>query len=422
MKPTIRKDPLGVVLVIGAFNVPFQLTIGPLIGAIAAGNTVVVKPSESSSNCAVVMQQIIEAALDPDCVSVVQGGVTETQALLAQRWDKICFTGSPAVGKIVAKAAAPNLTPVLLELGGRNPAFITKNADLRLAARRLLWGKTFNAGQICTSQNYILVDKSVVSELVAQFKIALREYYPNGAKNSPDYCCLINEGHFRRVKSLIDSTNGKILAGGEMDEKERFIEPTIIQIDSVDDPLMKTETFGPIITILPVNNLDEAIQIANEIDSTPLGVYPFGTKQEVEKVLAAVRSGGASVNDSYMHVSIPTLPFGGVGESGSGCYHGRASFEAFVHRRSIVTTPSWVEKVLSVRYPPYAGKLPSFLRMNMRKPNFNRDGEETYGLFSWLVWLLTFGGGANKSGAARSAAAVIVAIAIQQFVKRGAKL
>lgn len=271
-----------------AFNVPFQLTLGPLIGAIAAGNTVVVKPSETSSNCAVVMQQIMEASLDPDCYTMVQGGIPETQALLAERWDKICFTGSPGVGKIIAKAAAPTLTPVLLELGGRNPAFITKNANLRLAARRLVWGKTFNAGQICTSQNYVLADKSVIPELVAQFKLALQEYYPNGAKNSPDYCCMINEGAFHRVKSLIDSSDGKILVGGQMDEKERFIEPTIVQVESVEDALMKNETFGPVITILPVNNLDEAIQIANDVDSTPLGVYPFGTKQEVEKGMHSV--------------------------------------------------------------------------------------------------------------------------------------
>ena len=373
------------------------------------------------------MQQIIEAGLDPDCYTVVQGGIPETQALLAERWDKICFTGSPGVGKIIAKAAAPTLTPVILELGGRNPAFITKNADLRLAARRLLWGKTFNAGQICTSQNYILADKEVIPELVAQFKVALKEYYPNGAKNSPDYCCMINEGGFKRVKSFLDNSNGKILVGGEMDEKERFIEPTIVQIDSVDDALMQNETFGPVITILPVNNLDEAIKIANEVDSTPLGVYPFGTKQEVEKgmqflfffflfffrqshadssVLSAVRSGGASVNDSYMHVSVPNLPFGGFGESGTGCYHGRASFEAFTHRRSVVTTPGWVERGLSVRYPPYNGKLASFKKFSLQKPNFDRDGNDT-GLLSWLVWLVTFGGGANKSGAARSATAVI---------------
>ena len=262
---------------------PFQLTIGPLVGAIAGGNTVVVKPSESAPHSAVVLQEIIEAALDPACVTVVQGAVQETQALLAERWDKICFTGSATVGRIVAKAAAPHLTPVLLELGGRNPAFITKQTDLRLAARRLLWGKTFNAGQVCLSQNYILTDKEVVEGLIAEFRKAFDEYYPKGAKASPDYCRIATDAGFQRIKSLIDNTSGKILMGGSMDEKQRFIEPTIVQVDSVDDSLMTSETFGPIITILPVNNLDEAIKIANETDSTPLAVYPFGSKEETDK-------------------------------------------------------------------------------------------------------------------------------------------
>ncbi|OJD12877.1 hypothetical protein AJ78_06592 [Emergomyces pasteurianus Ep9510] len=407
MKPKIRKDPLGCVLVIGAFNVPFTLTLGPLIGAIAAGNTVVVKPSETSPNCAAVLQEIIEAAFDPDVVTVVQGGVTETQALLTERWDKICFTGSANVGRIVAKAAAPNLTPVLLELGGRNPAFITKKADLRLAARRLFWGKTFNAGQICVSQNYILVDKEVVSQLVTEFGKVWKEYYPDGAKASPDYGRIVNDAAFRRIKGAIDSSKGKILLGGTMDEKERFIEPTLVQVDSADDPLVRQETFGPVITLLPVGDLDEAIKIANDVDSTPLGLYPFGTKQEVEKVLSAVRSGGASINDSYMHASIPTLPFGGVGESGNGAYHGRSSFDAFVHRRSITATPGWVERALSVRYPPYFGKMQKTLRSNVLTPNFDRNGNTTTGLLGWLVWFVTFGGGANKSGASRAAVAAI---------------
>ncbi|PGH08434.1 aldehyde dehydrogenase (NAD(P)+) [Blastomyces parvus] len=407
MKPTIRKDPLGCVLVIGAFNVPFSLTLGPLIGAIAAGNTVVVKPSETSPNCAAVLQEIIVAAFDSDIVKCVQGGVPQTQALLAERWDKICFTGSATVGRIVAKAAAANLTPVLLELGGRNPAFITKKADLRLAARRLLWGKTFNAGQICLSQNYILVDKEVVPQLVTEFGKAWKEYYPDGVKASPDFCRIVNDAAFRRIKGMIDSTNGKILLGGTMDEKERFIEPTLVQVDSADDPLVRQETFGPIITLLPVNNLDEAIKIANDVDSTPLAVYPFGTKQEVEKVLSKVSSGGATINDSFMHASIPTLPFGGVGESGHGCYHGRSSFDAFVHRRSIATTPGWVERVLSVRYPPYAGKLQRTLKSSAVAPNFDRNGKTTTSLFGWIVWFFTFGGGANKSGAGRAAVAAL---------------
>ncbi|PGH20770.1 hypothetical protein AJ80_03531 [Polytolypa hystricis UAMH7299] len=407
MKPTIRKDPLGCVLIIGAFNVPFQLAIGPLVGAIAGGNTAVLKPSENSPNCAVVLQQIVEAALDPSCVTVVQGAIPETQALLAERWDKIFYTGSANVGRVVTKAAAPHLTPVVLELGGRNPAFITKRADIRLAARRLLWGKTFNAGQICTSQNYILADREIVERLVEEFCKAFKEYFPDGAKASPDFARIVNDGAFRRLKEMIDNTKGKIVLGGTMDEAERFIEPTIVLVDSVDDSLISQESFGPLIPILPVTDLDEAIKIANDVDSTPLAVYPFGTKQEAEKVLSAVRSGGATINDSFMHVTIPSLPFGGVGESGSGAYHGRNSFEAFVHRRSIATTPSWLERTLSVRYPPYGEKARKFIVSRMLKPDFDRQGNKVTSVLERLVWLFTLGGGANKQGALRAAGVVI---------------
>ena len=266
-----------------AFNFPFQLTLGPVIGAIAAGNTVVIKPSENAPRSAAVMQKIIEASLDPSCYTMVQGAIPETQALLAERWDKIFFTGGANVGRIIAKAAAPHLTPVVLELGGMNPAIVTKSADPRLVARRMLWGKLLNAGQLCTSQNYLLVDKSLVSQVVQEFKNAYKEFYPNGAKNSPDYARIVNPASFARLKSMLDGTKGKILMGGTMDEKELFIEPTVVQVDSVEDSLCTQESFGPFIPILAVENLDEAIQLANGVQSTPLGLYPFGNKVDVEK-------------------------------------------------------------------------------------------------------------------------------------------
>lgn len=254
-----------------------------MIGAIAAGNTVVIKPSENAPRSAAVMQKICEASLDPSCYHVIQGGVAETQALLAERWDKIFFTGGANVGRIIAKAAAPHLTPVVLELGGINPAIITKNADPRLVARRLLWAKLMNAGQLCTSQNYLLVDKSLVSQVVEEFKKAYKEFYPQGAKVSPDYSRIVNESHFQRLKSMLDNTKGKILMGGTMDEKELFIEPTVVQVDSVDDSLCTQESFGPFIPILPVENLDEAVNLANSVQATPLGLYPFGNKADVAK-------------------------------------------------------------------------------------------------------------------------------------------
>ncbi|KAJ5544746.1 hypothetical protein N7461_007050 [Penicillium sp. DV-2018c] len=399
MNPKIRKDPLGCVLVIGAFNFPFQLTLGPAIGAIAAGNTVVIKPSENAPRSAAVMQKIIEASLDPSCYIIVQGGIPETQALLAERWDKIFFTGGANVGRIIAKAAAPFLTPVVLELGGINPAIVSKSANPRLVARRLLWGKLMNAGQICTSQNYLLVDKTLVGKVVEEFKIAYKEFYPNGAKNSPDYAHIINPAAFARLKSMLDNTGGKILMGGTMDEKELFIEPTVVQVESVDDSLCTQESFGPFIPILPVDNLDEAIALANGVQSTPLGIYPFGNKADVEKILSCTRSGGASCNDAALH--IPTLPFGGVGESGYGAYRGRSSFDVWVHRRPITSSPGWLEALLSIRYPPYAGKLSKFTAASALHPDFDRNGKKL--TLGWLRCFFTLGGGTAKAGAGRAA-------------------
>ena len=269
-----------------------------MIGAIAAGNTVVIKPSENAPHSAVVMQKIVAAALDPSCYTVIQGAVPETQALLAERWDKIFFTGGANVGRIIAKAAAPHLTPVVLELGGINPAIVTKNANPRLVARRMLWAKLLNAGQNCTSQNYLLVDKSLVSRVVEEFKKAYKEFYPKGAKNSPDYSRIIHEAHFQHLKSMLDNTKGKILMGGTMDEKELFIEPTVVQVDSVDDSLCTQESFGPFIPIIPVENIDEAINLANSVHSTPLGLYPFGNKSDIAK-----SKGFPLPNTTYWHGS-----------------------------------------------------------------------------------------------------------------------
>lgn len=259
------------------------MTLGPVIGAIAAGNTVVIKPSEKASNCAVVLQQIIEAALDPSAYTIVQGAIPETQALLAERWDKIFFTGSANVGRIIAKAAAPNLTPIVLELGGINPAIISKNADPRLVARRLFWPKLMNAGQLCTSQNYLLVERPLVDAVVEEFKKVYKEFYPQGAKGSADFSHIIDDASFHRIKGMIDNTKGKIVMGGSMDEKERFIEPTVVVVDSPEDSMITQESFGPLIPILPVDSIEQAVQIANGVQSTPLGLYPFGSKAEVEK-------------------------------------------------------------------------------------------------------------------------------------------
>ncbi|KAI9805661.1 MAG: hypothetical protein M1833_005153 [Piccolia ochrophora] len=396
--PKIRKDPLGVVLVIGAYNFPVQLALGPMIGAIAAGNTAILKPSELCPNVAAILQKTIEDSLDSSAYIVVQGAVPETSALLEEKWDKIFYTGGAVVGTIIAKKAAETLTPVTLELGAKNPAFVTEHADPRLAARRLLWGKILNAGQVCLSQNYVLVQKDILPAFVSELKAALNEFYPNGAKDSPDYARIVNARHFHRIKSMLDNSNGKIIFGGTMDEKDLFIEPTGIIIDDHHDAVIQEEIFGPLFPILAFETLGEAIKLSNEVFSTPLGLYPFGTKEETDRILRETRSGGASVNDSYFHGSIPTLAFGGVGESGQGSYRGRASFDCFTHRRSITSTPSWVESFLSIRYPPYANKLGKFKRMADLKPNFDRQGRVST---SWVTWLLKLGGRDGKNAAGR---------------------
>lgn len=280
MKFRIRKEPLGTCLVIGAFNFPVQLALAPCVGAIAAGCTVVLKPSESSPATAMVMQQLFDTYLDPAAYKLVNGMVDETTVLLDQTWDKIMYTGSNRVAKIVAKKAAVNLTPLTLELGGMNPAFVTKNADLTLAARRLLWGKVTNAGQICLSPNYILVERSVVPAFIDALKASYKKFFPHGAKCSPDLSRIVNQRSFLRIKDLVDSTNGKIVIGGEMDEEQLFIEPTAVLVDSKDDPLVADETFGPVFSILPYDTLDGAIATANEVYSTPLALFTFGSDEE----------------------------------------------------------------------------------------------------------------------------------------------
>jgi len=388
MRPRIRKDPLGVVLIIGAYNFPLQLSLGPLVGAIAAGCTAVLKPSENAPHAARIMQHIISQSLDPDAYQVVQGAIPETTALLERKWDKIFYTGNATVGTIIAKKAAETLTPTTLELGGRNPAIISKNADPRLAARRLLWAKLINVGQVCVSQNYILVDREILPAFLQQLEQALHDFQPKGAQDSEDYGRIVNERQWQRLVDMLNSTDGKILFGGKTDRSKLFFEPTVVQVSTADDPLLKDESFGPLIPILPVADLDEAVRIANAVHATPLGLYPFGSQAETDKILSQTRSGGASVNDAFFHASIPTLAFGGVGDSGQGAYRGKSSFDVFTHRRSITTTPGWVEGMLDIRYPPYTSqKLKKLKRMQDLQPDFDRAGNPTGGMIWWALGL-----------------------------------
>ncbi|KAI8960969.1 aldehyde dehydrogenase [Daldinia sp. FL1419] len=399
MKPRIRKEPLGAVLIIGPYNFPLMLNLAPLIGAIAAGCTAVVKPSESAPATAMAMKEMVEKYLDPESFFVVNGRVPESTALLDEKWDKIFYTGGPTVAKIIAKKAAETLTPVTLELGGRNPSFISKSTNLALAARRLMWGKTINAGQVCLSQNYVTVQRDLVDDFVKHLNAAYKEFYPNGAKASSEYARIVNEQQFDRIKRMLDTTNGKIVLGGETDRSDLYISPTVVLVDSTDDPMMKDESFGPIWSIIPYDTVDDAIKIMNKVDPTPLALTTFGSKAENEKILSQVTSGGATINDAWMHGAVATIPFGGVGESGTGSYHGRAGFECFTHRRTIVEVPNWMDKLLRTRYPPFSA--PDFKRhlwMTSTKPNFDRDGKLLSGPSYWL-WLIFGLGGPSAKGA-----------------------
>lgn len=309
--------------------------------------------------------------------------------MLECKWDKIFYTGGATVGTIVAKKAAETLTPVALELGGRNPAIVTKNADPRLAARRLLWAKLHNAGQVCISQNYILVDKDVLPLLIAELRIAIAEFYPKGTKESKDFARIVNDRSFQRLKKMLDSTQGKVHIGGDTDAATKFIDITVVEVSSPSDSLLVDESFGPLIPILPVENLDEAIRIANEVDSTPLGIYPFGSTAETDRIISETRSGGASINDGFLHGAIPTLAFGGVGGSGQGSYRGKASFDCFTHRRSITYTPAWTEALLAIRYPPYDGKVKQLKLLNDLRPNFDRAGQVKTNPVKWLFGLVS---------------------------------
>ncbi|QPH04202.1 hypothetical protein C2857_001021 [Epichloe festucae Fl1] len=401
MKPRIRNEPLGQILIIGAFNYPFQLNITPLIGAIAAGNCVVLKPSELSPHSAMIIKRIVDEYLDPECYMCINGALEETKHVLDHKFDKIMFTGGKKTGAIIATKAAQSLTPVLLELGGLNPAFITKSGDVKLAARRLLWQKCLNAGQLCLSHNYVLIERSVLSEFVDELNVQYRTFMPKGGKDS-DLSRIVNKGHYDRLMKMLNNTKGKVVMGGSSDEEKLWIEPTAVLVDSIEDSMMVEESFGPIWSIMPFDSLDKAIDIANKVDPTPLALFTFGTDAENNKVLENVTSGGATINDAFFHASINATPFGGVGGSGQGNYHGYYSFKAFSHQRVIAQVPAWADKLLRVRYMPYSfSELGRFRTLNGQSPNFDRDGNVIAGLKYWLGFMGGMGGKSTTGAAAR---------------------
>lgn len=366
----IYHEPYGIVLIIGAWNFPMQLTLLPVAGAIAAGNCVIIKPSELSTHCSQLIAQLIPKYLDNDCYKVILGAVPETTELLKERFDYIFFTGSPAVGKLVHQAAAKHLTPTTLELGGKSPVYIDDTVNLEIAARRILWGKYVNAGQTCIAPDYVLCTKEVEQKLVAIAPKILKEFYGDNIKDSPDFGRIVNERNFQRITQYLKC--GKVAFGGDVDSNERYIKPTVLVDLKPTDPVMTDEIFGPILPIMNVSNAYEAIQFINSREK-PLALYIFSTnKSEIDLFMQNTSSGGVCVNDTIMHFAVEALPFGGVGNSGMGKYHGKVTFETFSHKKACLwkSYNPLIETLASARYPPYSDSKISMLLLLLKKRRF----------------------------------------------------
>ncbi|MEO0408490.1 MAG: aldehyde dehydrogenase family protein, partial [Cyanobacteria bacterium P01_A01_bin.135] len=350
----VQPDPLGVVLIIGPWNYPFQLLVSPLMGAIAAGNCAILKPSEHAPATSRVVAELIEATFAPEYIAVLEGSVETAQALLAQKFDHIFFTGGTRVGQIVMEAAAKHLTPVTLELGGKSPCIVDGATDLRVAARRIIWGKFVNAGQTCVAPDYLLVQEEVKPALLEHLQATLREFFGDAPQQSPDLARIVNQQQFDRLVALLEGGAGDVITGGQHDRSDRFIAPTVIDNASWDAPVMKEEIFGPLLPVLTYRRIEEAIAQINARPK-PLALYLFTTDAALQdKVLSATSSGSVCLNDVFLQVAVWDLPFGGVGQSGIGAYHGKASFDTFSHQKSVLKKPLWLD--LGWRYAPYTEK------------------------------------------------------------------
>jgi acyl-CoA reductase-like NAD-dependent aldehyde dehydrogenase len=355
----IEPEPLGVVLIIGPWNYPFQLMISPLAGAIAAGNCAVLKPSEIAPQTSRVVANLIKETFDSAYITVVEGGVEVSQAVLETKFDHIFFTGGTAIGKIVMAAAAKHLTPVTLELGGKSPCIVDTEIQVEYTARRIIWGKFLNAGQTCIAPDYLLVDHRIKPALVEAMRQAVQEFYGADPAQSPDYARIVSTKHFARLERMLHE--GQVVIGGNTDAEQRYIAPTILDQVPLDAEIMQEEIFGPILPIIEYSILAEAIALINS-KSKPLALYIFSRdKQFQERILAQTSSGGVCINDTIMQIAASNLPFGGVGDSGIGAYHGKTSFDTFSHYKSVMVKNFWFD--LKWRYAPYAGKLQLFKRL-----------------------------------------------------------
>lgn len=345
----IYSEPYGNVLVIAPWNYPFLLTMSPLIGALAAGNTVVLKPSELTPETSKVIAKIIEKVFPKEYVSVVEGGIPVSQELLTKKWNYIFFTGSSRVGKIVYKSAAEHLTPVTLELSGKNPCIVDATASITLTAKRIVWGKFLNAGQTCIAPDYILVEKTVKDKLVEALKLNIRKFYGDPIEESNDFARITTDSHYNKLKGLLEGEN--ILFGGTCKDVERFIEPTLVDEPGFKNDLMKDEIFGPILPIISYDSEEDIHKYVTQHEN-PLALYVFSTDKKFQKrIIDKYGFGGGVINDTVMQITNKRLPFGGVGQSGIGGYHGKHSFDLFSHKKAIIRKPNWID--IPIRYAPY---------------------------------------------------------------------
>jgi aldehyde dehydrogenase (NAD+) len=354
-KSYIYKDPYGVTLIIGPFNYPFQLVIAPLIGAISAGNCAIIKPSESTQNIALLLEKIINENFKENYIRVVNplGGKDTVSYLLDLKFDYIFFTGSVRVGKIIMEKASKNLIPVTLELGGKSPCIVDNSAKLGLAAKRIVWGKFLNAGQTCVAPDYILVQKDIKEKLLKELKKELLLQFGSDIKSSSDFPRIVNKHSLLRLKNYLN--DGEIYFGGSVDEKDLYLEPTILTNIKENSLIMEEEIFGPILPILEYSSLDEALTYVINKDK-PLALYYFSEdSSSIEKVLNSTTSGGVTINDTIIHVASSYLPFGGVGPSGMGAYHGKASFDVFTHKKSVIKRGTFIE--FPIKFAPYNNKI-----------------------------------------------------------------
>ena len=358
-KDWIVPEPYGVTLHIAPWNYPFQLALNPLIGAVAAGNTVVLKPSEHAPQTAKILQKIISEVFPPDWVCVAQGGPEVAHHLLNQRWDYIFFTGGISIAKIVAKAAAEHLTPTTLELGGKNPCIVDQTANIKVTARRIVWGKFMNCGQVCMSPDYLLVHQDIYNDLVTTLKAEIVRMYGENPQESTDYARLVHQGHVEKMKELLKGQD--IIFGGVVDEKDRYVSPTLIALEHLDNSLMEDEIFGPLLPIITYKDEAEIHKTIKRFEK-PLSFYVFSQRKKwARKLMKTYSYGGGMINDVIVYFTNDNLPFGGVGHSGTGSYHGKHSFDTFSHNKPYVERPTWFDP--KQRYAPYTNNFKIIKRL-----------------------------------------------------------